>query len=268
MVSRRAQVVLGLAVLARVCVRRDVGGPVLSEDRAPSGRDVSRPRKGDRAQQSRAQAWRNSAGDRRERRRCHVVRAEPVVEVFTTRARASETPTTVDGVRVHAVVTGMIVARSATLRYPRPVPIGVSTGLADAATGTLGARVTNGANVYALSNNHVFAGVNAASIGDHILQPGPIEDGGIDPDDLIATLADYQPIDFSGGTNTMDAAIALTHNRRRRHSDPAGRLRVAELDDGSRICRACRCRSTGARPDSRRDRSTRSTSTSTSATSR
>jgi len=114
------------------------------------------------------------------------------------------------GVRVHAVVTGMIVARSATLRYPRPVPIGVSTGLADFATGTLGARVTNGTNVYVLSNNHVLAGVDMANIGDHILQPGPIEDGGVDPDDLIATLADAQQIDFSGAPNTMDAAIALT----------------------------------------------------------
>ena len=117
----------------------------------------------------------------------------------------------------------MIVARSATLRYPRPVPIGVSTGLADFATGTLGARVTNGANVYALSNNHVFAGVNAASIGDHILQPGPIEDGGIDPDDLIATLADYQEIDFSGSPNTIDAAIALT---------TTGDVGTATLPDG------------------------------------
>ena len=141
--------------------------------------------------------------------------------MFTTRPGV-KTPTTVNGVRVHAVVTGMIVARSAKLRYPRPVPIGVSTGLADAATGTLGARVTNGANVYALSNNHVFAGVNAASIGDHILQPGPIEDGGIDPADLIATLADYQQINFSG-PNTMDAAIALT---------TTGDVGTATLPDG------------------------------------
>ena len=57
------------------------------------------------------------------------------------------------------------------------MPIGVSSGLADFATGTLGARVTDGTNVYALSNNHVFAGVNTASIGDAITQPG-VEDGG------------------------------------------------------------------------------------------
>ena len=82
---------------------------------------------------------------------------QPVIEVFTTRPGVS-VPETLGGVPVRTVVTGMIVARSATLRYPRPVPIGVSTGLADFATGTLGARVSNGPAVYALSNNHVFAG--------------------------------------------------------------------------------------------------------------
>ena len=52
------------------------------------------------------------------------------------------------------------------------MPIGVSAGLSGVATGTLGVRVTNGTNVYALSNNHVFAGVNTASIGDPIISAG------------------------------------------------------------------------------------------------
>src|SRR5262249_19194643 len=63
--------------------------------------------------------------------------------------------------------------------------------------------------VYALSNNHVFAGVNTASVGDHILQPGPIEDGGADPADLVGTVAAYQAISFTS-PNVMDAAIAST----------------------------------------------------------
>jgi S1-C subfamily serine protease len=104
--------------------------------------------------------------------------------VFTTRSGV-RIPATLGGVHVQTIVTGMIVARSATIRYDRPVPIGVSAGLADFATGTLGARVSNGSTVYALSNNHVVAGVNEASIGDPILQPGPIEDGGTDPADRI-----------------------------------------------------------------------------------
>ena len=70
--------------------------------------------------------------------------------------------------------------------------------------------MTNGTNVYALSNNHVFAGINSASIGDPILQPGALEDGGVDPADRIGTLAAFQTIDFNNGTNTMDAAIAAT----------------------------------------------------------
>ena len=160
------------------------------------------------AQKSRAALWRNAPG---------IVGSgvgltatgQPVIDVFTTRPGVA-LPQTLGGVRVRPVVTGMIVARSAKLRYPRPVPIGVSAGLADFATGTLGARVTNGTNVYALSNNHVFAGVNQGRIGDPILQPGPIEDGGVNPADRIGTLADFQQINFSGGANTMDAAIALT----------------------------------------------------------
>jgi hypothetical protein len=207
-VVRRAQVVLGLAALvaaafastsagqtpATTSLRPDAKSPLLTRAVA--------------VQRSQAAAWRIAPG---------IVGSgvgltpggQPVIEVFTTRPGVT-LPDTLGGVRVHAVVTGMIVARSATLRYPRPVPIGVSTGLADFATGTLGARVTNGTNVYVLSNNHVLAGVDMANIGDHILQPGPIEDGGVDPDDLIATLADAQQIDFSGAPNTMDAAIALT----------------------------------------------------------
>jgi len=96
-----------------------------------------------------------------------------------------------------------------TDRFPHPVPIGVSGGLSGVATGTLGARVSDATNVYILSNNHVLAGVNTASIGDPIIQPGDA-DGGHDPADRVATLAAYQTIDFNGGTNTMDAAIALT----------------------------------------------------------
>ena len=108
-----------------------------------------------------------------------------------------------------------------------PVPIGVSGGLSGVATGTLGARVTDGTNVYILSNNHVLAGVNTASIGDPIIQPGDA-DGGHDPGDRVATLAAYQTINFSGGTNTMDAAIALTSTANVGHSDAGRRLRSAK----------------------------------------
>ncbi|HYE97289.1 MAG TPA: Ig-like domain-containing protein [Planctomycetota bacterium] len=98
-------------------------------------------------------------------------------------------------------------------RWERPVPIGVSTGHPQITAGTIGCRVRNGAGqVFALSNNHVLANTNAASIGDAALQPGPY-DGGV-PSDQFATLYDFQPIKFGGPphrpTNEMDAAVALT----------------------------------------------------------
>jgi hypothetical protein len=75
--------------------------------------------------------------------------------------------------------------------------------------GTLGCLVAtnpgNG-NTYILSNNHVLADINNASPGDDILEPGPIDGG--DPSDPLAQLADYEPIDFAGGANYIDAAIA------------------------------------------------------------
>jgi fibronectin type 3 domain-containing protein len=132
----------------------------------------------------------------------------PVVQVYTEKPDAGLVSSSLDGVPVERHVTGIIEARAPTDRFPRPVPIGVSSGLQEIATGTLGARVTDGTNVYALSNNHVFAGINTASVGDGIIQPG-VADGGSDPADRIGTLAAYQTINFSGGNNTMDAAIAL-----------------------------------------------------------
>ena len=69
------------------------------------------------------------------------------------------------------------------------------------------------AKYYILSNNHVLANSNAASLGDHILQPGPF-DGGTDPSDQIASLSRFVPITFSPAVplplhnNLVDCAIA------------------------------------------------------------
>ncbi|HEU5491172.1 MAG TPA: fibronectin type III domain-containing protein, partial [Gaiellaceae bacterium] len=138
-------------------------------------------------------------------------RGKPVIRIYKERDDVADLPDELEGVAVESVTTGVIEPYDhlPSHRFPRPVPIGVSAGLAGVATGTLGVRVTNGTNTYALSNNHVFAGVNTASIGDSIISPGDV-DGGSDPGDRIGTLAAYQEIDFNGGTNTMDAAIALT----------------------------------------------------------
>jgi hypothetical protein len=106
-----------------------------------------------------------------------------------------------------------------TARFDRPVPIGVSTGHPDITAGTIGCRVTDGTNVYALSNNHVYANENLATkfdpddpdvSGDAVIQPGAF-DGGSSPADDIGTLFDFEPIVFStSANNVIDAAIAST----------------------------------------------------------
>jgi hypothetical protein len=106
-------------------------------------------------------------------------------------------------------------------RWPRPVPIGVSTGHPNVTAGTIGARVTDGTNVYALSNNHVYANENNANTGEPVLQPGTY-DGGIAPDDSIGTLYDFVPISFGSGTNYVDAAIALASIESLGNATPPG----------------------------------------------
>lgn len=136
----------------------------------------------------------------------------PVIRVFSRVPGISGIPQTLDGVPVTVKVTGMFIAYiDPRDRIDRPVPIGVSTGHPDITAGTIGARVKDeGGNVYALSNNHVYANQNDADIGDSILQPGTF-DGGSDPADKIGELFDFEVIDFSiFGSNTMDAAIAGT----------------------------------------------------------
>lgn len=137
------------------------------------------------------------------------------IKVYTKAPGIAGIPKSLDGVPVVVEVTGEIRALaeepSTTDRWPRPVPIGVSTGHPNITAGTIGARVKDSSgNVYALSNNHVYADENNASIGDNVLQPGSI-DGGKEPDDAIDTLFAFEGIVFStSANNTIDAAIALS----------------------------------------------------------
>jgi hypothetical protein len=135
---------------------------------------------------------------------------EPTIKIYTATAGIPGIPGHLEGVPVEAIVTGIFVARAdPTARFPRPVPIGVSTGHPDITAGTIGCRVTDGSYVYALSNNHVYANANNAVKGDNVLQPGPY-DGGKDPQDAIGTLWYFEPIFFDGTDNLIDAAIALS----------------------------------------------------------
>jgi len=151
---------------------------------------------------------------------------EVVVKVFVVDANVTSIPDKLDEVGAETLVAGEFYAGpspegavssdgdgalSRTGRFDRPVPIGVSTGHIDVTAGTIGCRVKDEAgNVYALSNNHVYANSNYATLGDNVLQPG-VYDGGEDPNDAIGTLYDFEPLDFTVvQMNTMDAAIALS----------------------------------------------------------
>ncbi len=111
----------------------------------------------------------------------------------------------------------------------RPAKGGYSISHPDVSAGTLGTCVYDilpegkvtppqpGVGVpnryYILSNNHVIANSNAASIGDPILQPGTA-DGGTDPADRIANLTRFipirldPPVPLEEQNNLVDAAIA------------------------------------------------------------
>ena len=123
---------------------------------------------------------------------------------------------------------------STTDRWPRPVPIGISTGNADeCSAGTIGARVKKDGKVYALSNNHVYARENKANAGDEILQPGRYDSNcNLQLQDQIASLSAFQPINFNCSCfifcscdstldNTIDAAIAVTDTNNLGNSTPS-----------------------------------------------
>ncbi len=81
-----------------------------------------------------------------------------------------------------------------TVKCQWPVPLAVSIGQEDITAGTLGLRVTNGTDVLILSNNHVLANENNATIGDPILQPGPFDGGDVNnPDSLVKTRFEEVP---------------------------------------------------------------------------
>jgi len=148
---------------------------------------------------------------------------DPIIKIFVTRAGIQGIPKSFEGVPTKIEVAGIILAYvDPTARFPRPVPIGVSTGHPDITAGTIGCRVKDpSGNIYALSNNHVYANQNNAQIGDVVLQPGPY-DGGVNPSDAIGTLFDFAPINFSGGVNNIDGAIAISAPFDLDISTPAG----------------------------------------------
>ena len=114
-------------------------------------------------------------------------------------------PDSIAGVEVNVIEVGTIKALNRTSKI-RPVPAGVSISHSKVTAGTLGLWLKLNDKTVGLSNNHVLANENNASIGDLTLQPGTYDGGQLN--DSIGTLLDFEPIKFDAyscqiGLNTV-----------------------------------------------------------------
>jgi hypothetical protein len=136
---------------------------------------------------------------------------KPAIYVFTSRENVAGIPSIVEGTATRVQYVGEVKAFS-------EVPSGTSTGNdQECASGTIGCVVTDRAthtSNYFLSNNHVFARVNAGAIGERIDYPGrydAIPQCSQTPQ--IARLTRFVTIQFKhGSSNTVDCAIAEPQN--------------------------------------------------------
>lgn len=107
-------------------------------------------------------------------------------------------PESIAGVSTDVWEVGVIRALQSRTDRWRPAPGGVSIGHYQITAGTLGTAVRDrvSGDRLILSNNHVLANSNNATIGDPVIQPGAA-DGGQVENDTIAQLARFCPIEFS-----------------------------------------------------------------------
>jgi hypothetical protein len=127
-----------------------------------------------------------------------------------TRARRQPSKPT----RAGAAATSSAACSVQRKQRQRPVIAGISAGHRDITAGTLGifCQSTKPGDdpsaTYALSNNHVFANVNNASVGDPLYQPGPAD--GATFQDHFAVLHRYVHMRLGGAQpNRVDAALGL-----------------------------------------------------------
>jgi hypothetical protein len=108
--------------------------------------------------------------------------------------------------RIQAVETQSVERRPDRTRRWRPAPAGVSFGHPETTAGTLGSPplLDENGDTVVLTNAHIAAPIDAASKGDPIYQPGPI-DGGTE-EDTLGTLREWSDISETG-SNTTDSAL-------------------------------------------------------------
>jgi hypothetical protein len=121
-------------------------------------------------------------------------------------------PDEFDGLPTDVIEAGDVIAFQTLKSWQRrntnrpQTSCGVSVGHPQITAGTLGCLVEKDGELFILSNNHVLADLNNASVGDTIIQAGR-DDGGASPVADIAVLSAFKPIDFNAD-NDIDAAIA------------------------------------------------------------
>src|SRR5262245_9822255 len=148
-------------------------------------------------------------------------KGQPVIVVYTERAGAPGIPGEIEGMATRTVVSGPVMA------YAKPgggtLQMGTSAGNDnECASGTLGCVVIQGGVEYFLSNNHVFARENAATIGERIDAPGRYDGKPrCSQTAACASLSQFVAVSFTGN-NTMDAAIARPVSGRAYTSMTAG----------------------------------------------
>ena len=164
---------------------------------------------------------------------------DPALRVYKKSAAIMNVPSIIEGIPVIVEVTGELRAIPATNKvsfstrtsinptgwFVRPVPIGISTGnQGECSAGTISARVKDkNGNVFAMSNNHVYAIENTAASNSAILQPGLYDTNcNFNNTNVIGNLSSFIPIDISSSaTNTVDAAIASSSTSALGNSTPA-----------------------------------------------
>src|SRR5262245_43362040 len=132
---------------------------------------------------------------------------KPVIVIYAERPGIGGLPSVIEGHGTRVLVTGKVV------RYVKPgggtLQMGTSTGNDnECASGTLACVVVRSGTDYFLSNNHVFARENDASIGERIDAPGRYDGHPVCAQTpQCGTLSQFQTISFSNN-NTVDCAIA------------------------------------------------------------
>ena len=133
----------------------------------------------------------------------------PVIRVYVA-TPGVPAPQALDNIPVERVVTGQIVAHC----YRRRMPASRAAGRVDGSSRhhgwhDRGASQRPSSQRICAEQQPRLREPEQCELGDSVLQPGSV-DGGSDPNDTIGTLADFEPINFSGGDNHIDAAIAST----------------------------------------------------------